>query len=94
MLDQNKDGTYRIDHLNKKGLTDKQWCRPAGHDDIQDTEEIQILPVSIPGTWTFDDDVKPPYVVINIEKIKRIICLCWNTVESNDIPHFTQTVFV
>ena len=56
MLDQNKDGTYRIDHLNKKGLTDKQWCRPAGHD-IQDTEEIQILPVSISGTWTFDDNV-------------------------------------
>ena len=34
----NKDGTYRINHLERKGSTDKLWCRPSGWGDIQDTE--------------------------------------------------------
>ena len=34
----NKDGTYRIDHLERKGSTDKLWCRQSGWGDIQDTE--------------------------------------------------------
>ena len=43
----NKDGTYRIDHLERKGSTDKLYCRPSGWDHIQDTEEIQILPANV-----------------------------------------------
>ena len=46
-LDMNKDGTYSIDHLERKGSTDKLYCRPSGWDHIQDTEEIQILPANV-----------------------------------------------
>ena len=65
----NKDGTYRIDHLERKGSTDKLWCRPSGWDDIQDTEEIQILPVNVVGDWDFKEE-KPTYVITNITDIK------------------------
>ena len=50
-LNMNKDGTYRTDHLKRKGSTDKLWCRPSGWNDIQDTKEIQILPVNVVGDW-------------------------------------------
>ena len=50
-LNMNKDGTYRTDHLERKGSTDKLWCRPSGWNDIQDTKEIQILPVNVVGDW-------------------------------------------
>ena len=55
-LDKNEDGTYRVDHLERINGNNERWCRPSGCDDIQDAEEIQILPVSILGVWHFDSD--------------------------------------
>ena len=43
----NDDGTFRIEHLERKVGNDNSWCRPTGRDDIQDTEEIQILPIKL-----------------------------------------------
>ena len=69
-LDINKDGTYRIDHLERKGYTDKLWCRPSVCDDIQDTEEVQILPVNVVGHWDSKEE-KPTFIITNITKIKE-----------------------
>ena len=55
-IDMNKDWIYRTDHVERKGSTDKLWCRPSGWDDIQDTEEIQILPVNVVGDWDFKEE--------------------------------------
>ena len=68
-LDMNKNRTYRINHLERKGSTDKLWCRPSGWDDIQDTEEIQILPVNVVGDWDFKEE-KPTFIITNITEIK------------------------
>ena len=48
-LNMNKDGTYRIGHLERKVSNDKLWCRSSGWDDIRDTKEIQILSVNVVG---------------------------------------------
>ena len=66
-IDMNEDGTYRVDHMERVSGNDK-WRRPSGSDDIQDTDEMQILPVPIVGDWTFDTD-KPIFNVYNSEKI-------------------------
>ena len=68
-LDMNKDGTYRIDHLERKGSTDKLWCRPSGWDDIQNTEEIQMLPVNVVGDWDSKEE-KPTFIITNTTEIK------------------------
>ena len=68
-LDMNKDGTYRIDHLERKGSTDTLWCRPSGWDDKQDTEDIQILPVNVMGEWDVKGE-KPAFIITNITEIK------------------------
>ena len=68
-LDMNKDGTYRIDHFERKGSTNKLWCRPSGWDDIQDTKEIQILPVNVVGDWNFKQE-KPRFIITNLTEIK------------------------
>ena len=68
-LDMNKDGTYRIGHLERKGYTDKVWCRPSGWDDIQNTEEIQILPVNVAEDWVLKEG-KPTFIITDITEIK------------------------
>ena len=65
----NKDGIYGINHLERKGTTDKLQCRPSGWDDIQDTKEIQILPVNVVGDWNFKEE-KPTFIITNIREIK------------------------
>ena len=35
-IDMNKDWIYRTDHVERKGSTDKLWCRPSGWDDVQE----------------------------------------------------------
>ena len=67
-LDKNEDGTYRVDHLERINGNNERWCRPSGCDDVQDTEEIQILPVPILGEWNFDSD-KPTFQINNCEII-------------------------
>ena len=70
-LDKNEDGTYRIDHLQRKiDKSSLDWVRPSGYDDIQDTEEVQILPVEISADWNFNS-VKPEYVLNNLIEIQK-----------------------
>ena len=67
-LDMYKDGTYRIDLLEKKGSTDKLWCRPSAWYDILDTEEIQMLPVNVVRDWNFKQE-KPTFIITNTIEI-------------------------
>ena len=46
-MDDNDDGTFRVDHLIRAGNGDEIWHRPPGCDDIQDTTEQQIVPVAV-----------------------------------------------
>ena len=68
-LDTNKDGTHRIDHLERKGPKDDSWCRPKGKDDVQDADEIQILPINVVGDWNFNDEIRPTFIVTNLTDI-------------------------
>ena len=71
-LNDNGDGTFRVDHLMCAGTGDEIWQRPHGTDDIQDTIEQQIVPV----TWNVSSR-KPHFVLsdaIEIEDIFRKIC--------------------
>ena len=68
-IDKNDDGTFRIDHLERCGAGDKVWRRPTGNDDIQDTEDIQILSVNILGGWNFIRE-KPSFVLTNEDEIQ------------------------
>lgn len=75
-LDDNGDGTFRVDHLMRAGTGDEIWQRPPGTDDIQDTIKQQIVPVAVSGTWDFSRR-KPCYVLSNapeIEDMFREIC--------------------
>ena len=65
-LDSNNEGTYRLDRLERLGTNDNKWVRP-NKDDIQDAEEIQILPVNI--EWDFTSE-KPIFIVDNVMNIK------------------------
>ena len=82
-LDNNEDGTYRIDHLERvssRGNTKWQW--PSACDDIQDAEEVQILPIQVLGDWDFTSD-KPYFLVSNAEDIVQNfeqICELFNLV--------------
>ena len=67
-LDKNDDGTFRIDHLERDGKTNSKWIRPRGRDDIQDTEEVQVLPIDIVGDWVFTGD-RPTFLLDNTEQI-------------------------
>ena len=67
-LDKNDDGTFRIDHLERDGKTNSKWIRPRGRDEIQDTEEVQILPIDIVGDWVFTGD-RPTFLLDNTEQI-------------------------
>ena len=69
-LDMNDDETYRIDHLERNSKENKLWRRPYGKDDIQDTEEIQIVPVSVIGEWDLNGD-EPVFVVSNDSEIQE-----------------------
>ena len=42
-LDSNTDGTHRVDHLEPS----------IGKDDIQDVEDVQIVPQDVKGYWDF-----------------------------------------
>ena len=66
----NDDGTFRIDHLERRGGNEHLWCRPTGRDDIQDTEEIQILPIKVVGEWDFSED-KPVFLLDNVADIQN-----------------------
>ena len=66
------DGTFWVDHLMRAGTGDEIWQGPHGTDDIQDTIEQQIVPV----TWNVSSR-KPHFVLSNaieIEDIFREIC--------------------
>ena len=70
-LDVIDDGTYRVDYLDRVNHRDsKLWQRPKMYDDIQETEEIQIIPVNVIGEWDFKTDV-PYFILENKEEIKR-----------------------
>ena len=49
-LNDNGDGTFRVDHLMRTGTGDEIWQQPHGSDDIQDTIEQQIVSVTVSGT--------------------------------------------
>ena len=44
--------------------------RPSGKDDIQDTDDIQVLPFNIVGDWNFDGE-KPVFIVKNETDIQH-----------------------
>ena len=47
-LDENEDGTFRIDHLKRaKENRIEAWERPSGPDYIQCTMGLQILPIKV-----------------------------------------------
>ena len=66
-LNDNGDGTFRVDHLMRAGTGDEIWQRPHGTDDIQDTIEQQILPV----TWNVSSR-KPYFILSNAIEIEDI----------------------
>jgi hypothetical protein len=68
-LDDNGDGTFRVDHLMRAGTGDDIWQRPPGTDDIQETIAQQIVPVTVSGTWNFSQR-KPHYVLSNVIEIE------------------------
>ena len=68
-LDDNEDGTFRVDHLICAGTEDEIWHRPPGSDDIQDTIEQQIVPVTVSGTWDFSKR-KPSFLIYNANEIR------------------------
>ena len=75
-LNMNDDGTFRVDHLERDGKLDKRWVRPRGGDDIQDAEEVQILPTPVSGDWIFTED-RPIFVLNNEEQIHEtfdVVC--------------------
>jgi hypothetical protein len=49
---------------------DSHWIRPRAGDDIQDAEEVQILPVTITGDWEFTQE-KPTFVVSNTKEVQQ-----------------------
>ena len=68
-LNDNGDGTFRVDHLMRAGTGDEIWQRPHGTDDIQDTIEQQIVPV----TWNISSR-KPHFVLSNAIEVEDIFC--------------------
>ena len=40
---------------NKNSQGNEVWKRPSGQDDIQDTQEKQIVPLSVQGEWHFNE---------------------------------------
>ena len=70
-IDENDDGTFRIDHLTKHSNTNDTWARPNGRDDIQNTLAQQILPLKVQGDWDFTGR-KPIYVLENAQEINTL----------------------
>ena len=69
-LDKNSDGTFRIDHLERaNNRCNNMWQRPSGKDDIEDTDEIQILPIQVLGEWDFTKEM-PYFLLTNEHEIK------------------------
>ena len=66
-LNDNGDGTFRVDHLMHAGTGDEIWQPPHETDDIQDTIEQQIVPV----TWNVSSR-KPHFVLGNAIEIEDI----------------------
>ena len=65
-----------MDHLTRIGTEDETWQRPPGNDDIQDTIEEQIVPVTALGIWDYSQ-TKPYFLLSNaleIEHVSHIIC--------------------
>ena len=54
--------------LGRNSKENKVWRRPHGKDDIQDTEEIQIVPDSVCGEWDLAAD-EPTFVISNDSEI-------------------------
>ena len=89
LLGTNADGTYRIDHLERvDSRSNRGWQRRSGNDDIQDADEIQILPVMVHGDWDFTHE-KPSYLISNereitenVNKIVELFHLNVDTVKS------------
>ena len=70
-LDDNGNGTFRVDHLTRAGTGDETWQRPPGTNDIQDTMEQQIVPVAVSGTWVFSQR-KPCYILNDAPEIETV----------------------
>ena len=74
---------YRIDYLERvssRGNTKYEWL--SARDDIQDAEEVQVLPIQVLGDWYFTSD-KPYFLVSNAEDIVQNfdrICELFNLV--------------
>ena len=70
-IDENEDGTFRIDHLTKHSNTNGTWACPNGRDDIQNTLAQQILPLKLQGDWDFTGR-KPICVLKNAQEISTL----------------------
>lgn len=67
-IDENSDGTMRVEHLERLiKMKSNEWQRPK-NDDIQDVQPKQILPCSVEGSWDITDSTSI-YNVFNIDQI-------------------------
>ena len=62
-----------MDHLVHAGTGDETWQQPHGTDDIQDTIEQQIVPVTVSAAWDFSRR-KPCYILSNTPEIEDMFC--------------------
>ena len=69
-LDMNSDGTFRVNHLIRKGDKDSTWLAPI-HSDIQDVCQEQVVPVEVVGEWNYNGRT-PKFILSNMNDIKTV----------------------
>ena len=70
-MDENSDGSFRIDHLQRDERSLGIWKRPI-HDDIQDVVMSQILTTEINGEWDFKLRSYPVFRILNEDLINNL----------------------
>ena len=70
-MDENSDGSFRIDHLQRDERSLGIWKRPR-HDDIQDVVMSQILTTEINGEWDFKLRSYPVFRILNEDLINNL----------------------
>ena len=70
-LDDNKDGTVRVDHLQRLSARDDTYWKRPHIDDIQDVNPVQIVPCPVDGEWDLTR-WNAMFVVKNSETIRKM----------------------
>ena len=78
-LDDNNDGSFRVDHLERvmtrdkvrrRVQSDKEWKRPV-YEDIQDVEYDQVIKCKPIGDWIVDVD-NVVFILENTDEINKL----------------------